>query len=208
MTLKLRHIEFFACGCFMPVGVLYPFSLAREMYVQVFIPVLLPLLMRGFCLEWHSPGNASSALSPPPPPPLMATPSHSAHCPAARLYSFYSFDVGPVHVVGLNPYTATGEASEQHAWLQKVQAEVVSFSKGEPERVRCHLCVFVLCMCLRVCACRTTTMHACLAAGLGALICSIKVKSKKIGACCLPLDLCCLRERWWRKNLQYFDDLM
>ncbi|CAM9158106.1 unnamed protein product [Pylaiella littoralis] len=33
--------------------------------------------------------------------------------------SFYSFDVGPVHVVVLNPYTASGENSEQFNWLQK-----------------------------------------------------------------------------------------
>ncbi|CBN76693.1 conserved unknown protein [Ectocarpus siliculosus] len=33
--------------------------------------------------------------------------------------SFYSFDVGPVHVVALNPYTATGENSVQYSWLQK-----------------------------------------------------------------------------------------
>ncbi|CAM9492658.1 unnamed protein product [Scytosiphon promiscuus] len=33
--------------------------------------------------------------------------------------SFYSFDVGPAHVLVLNPYTATGENSIQYAWLQK-----------------------------------------------------------------------------------------
>ncbi|CAN0095813.1 unnamed protein product, partial [Hapterophycus canaliculatus] len=33
--------------------------------------------------------------------------------------SFYSFDVGPVHVVVLNPYTATAENSAQYEWLQK-----------------------------------------------------------------------------------------
>eukprot|EP00752_Nemacystus_decipiens_P008937 g7979.t1 len=31
--------------------------------------------------------------------------------------SFYSFDVASVHVVVLNPYTATGEGSLQHSWL-------------------------------------------------------------------------------------------
>ncbi|CBJ32080.1 acid phosphatase/ protein serine/threonine phosphatase [Ectocarpus siliculosus] len=31
--------------------------------------------------------------------------------------SFYSFDVASVHVVVLNPYTATGEGSVQHSWL-------------------------------------------------------------------------------------------
>lgn len=35
--------------------------------------------------------------------------------------SFYSFDVASVHVVVLNPYTATGEGSNQHHWLLQVR---------------------------------------------------------------------------------------
>ncbi|CAN0341275.1 unnamed protein product, partial [Discosporangium mesarthrocarpum] len=31
--------------------------------------------------------------------------------------SFYSFDVGPVHVVVINPYTASGKDSIQYKWL-------------------------------------------------------------------------------------------
>lgn len=48
-------------------------------------------------------------------------PRHSLCRCCLPLSSFYSFDVGPVHVVVLNPYTASGENSEQLGWLQKVQ---------------------------------------------------------------------------------------
>lgn len=37
-----------------------------------------------------------------------------------RRRSFYSFDVASVHVVVLNPYTATGEGSLQQSWLIEV----------------------------------------------------------------------------------------
>lgn len=47
--------------------------------------------------------------------------------------SFYSFDVASVHVVVLNPYTATGEGSVQHSWLVEVRVRASpSTSSNEP----------------------------------------------------------------------------
>lgn len=42
-----------------------------------------------------------------------------APCPSCG--SFYSFDVASVHIVVLNPYTATGAGSLQHTWLVEVR---------------------------------------------------------------------------------------
>lgn len=53
--------------------------------------------------------------------------SHRLLCslpwPCCRCYSFYSFDVGPAHVVALNPYTASGHNSKQYEWLLKVRQQ-------------------------------------------------------------------------------------
>lgn len=48
--------------------------------------------------------------------------------------SFYSFDVASVHVVVLNPYTATGEGSLQHTWLVEVRQGYGSFLSNLPHR--------------------------------------------------------------------------
>lgn len=58
---------------------------------------------------------------------------------AANTPSFYSFDVGPVHVVVLNPYTATGENSEQHEWLQKVNTAVLDGLKTDQKLETPHV---------------------------------------------------------------------
>lgn len=48
-----------------------------------------------------------------------AVPAIPPHPPYAA-DSFYSFNVASVHVVVLNPYTASGEGSKQHLWLIQV----------------------------------------------------------------------------------------
>lgn len=68
-------------------------------------------------------GGWQHRLRPPPPTCILRRCSRLRRC-SVPLSSFYSFDVGPVHVVVLNPYTATGENSEQRAWLQKVNVKL------------------------------------------------------------------------------------
>lgn len=45
--------------------------------------------------------------------------------------SFYSFDVASVHVVVLNPYTATGEGSVQHSWLLEVRVRASPSTRSD-----------------------------------------------------------------------------
>ncbi|CAN0500574.1 unnamed protein product, partial [Scytosiphon promiscuus] len=45
-----------------------------------------------------------------------------AYCSSAPCSpSFYSYDVGPVHVVVANPYASSGEDSVQFEWMQRVR---------------------------------------------------------------------------------------